>query len=138
MIWSSIDPGVAYFAEATWSGTDLAAVGVYPLDEVPQLLLELAVIEKPQVYRHARARNADIVDLAMSAARLAARFEHVVWYLPREWKGQVPKAIHHERIKEALTGPERLLVSGWNKSEREHIWDAIGLGLYHMQKEGKR
>lgn len=128
----SIDPGVEYYACAVWDSR-LRAVGLSPITAPLPVVDHELVIEKPQVYRHAKARNSDIVDLAVAAGRIAAQGEDAVyWYLPRVWKGQVPKKVHHERICAALTETERTVLDGWTKRDLKHILDAVGLGLYHL------
>lgn len=137
-IWWSADPGVKYVAYALWADRKLASTGLVPLEGFEPFTPDtrhLIVLEKPQVYRHARARSADLVDLAISAGRIEGMFSRAVWYLPREWKGQVPKKIHHPRILAQLTDREKSCLPS-KKGELKHILDAVGLGLYHMRAIG--
>lgn len=134
-IWWSADPGVKYVAYAMWLGSSLGATGMSALGGFSPMTRDLIVLEKPQVYRNSPARNADIVDLAMAAATIGAQFKEVVWYLPREWKGQIPKTIHHRRIRGQLTDLEHRALP-IKKSELKHVLDAVGIGLYHMQAIG--
>ena len=138
-VWWSCDPGVAYAAWAVWAEIELVGTGLDPIGEfVPQAgLVQLLVIEKPQVYKNARARSSDLVDLAVSTGRIAAPYENVVYYLPREWKGQTPKGIHHARIVSALSEYERRALPK-RKGELKHVLDAVGIGLYHMKQMGAR
>ncbi len=105
------------------------------------------------------------MDLAWQAALLAGAFvalgATLVEYLPAEWKGQIQKPVHHERIWAALSSAERAIVadtfqdpeiqilaarrkgalSRWARSSNAHypansrlpdVLDAVGLGLFHL------
>jgi hypothetical protein len=49
---------------------------------------------------------------------------------PKEWKGQVPKGVFHERIRSRLHKVERDAVAKFSKSRRSHVLDACGLALW--------
>jgi hypothetical protein len=51
-------------------------------------------------------------------------------YLPRKWKGAVPKPIHHARIRALLSETERTVIDGLAR-DRDAM-DAVGLGLFHV------
>lgn len=130
----AIDPGVRYFAAACLEqGTLKGCFMGKPWGANP-LLVQASelVIEKPQVYAHARARNSDLVDLAIAAGQIARDHPRVNWYLPREWKGQTPKAVHRERIRACLSQDELRLMACWSKGKLLHLWDAVGLGLKYV------
>jgi len=59
-------------------------------------------------------------------------------YLPREWKGQVPKRIHQPRIIKALTDEERAEMdkdlAPYTKSLRHNALDAVGIGLKYLRR----
>jgi hypothetical protein len=131
-MWSSIDPGVHYFAEAIWDERLLFSVRLVQGDTAAPT--DLAVIEKPQVYApgHTRARSSDIVDLAIAAGRISKTFPRTEWVRPAQWKGQVPKRIHHERVRSAMTEHELSLLLRLTGGELKHIMDAIGIGLVHL------
>jgi hypothetical protein len=101
------------------------------------------VIEKMQVYDHTPPAQANAcILLSLMAGRVTGLFAGSVpsngnfEYLPKKWKGQVPKAIHQVRIKTTLSPAERQRVK-LPKSKKGHhdIWDAVGIGLYHLRKE---
>lgn len=125
-----MDPGVGYYAIAYWTNSALWRAGLLPVED-KGTRTALCVIEKPQVYKATRVRNRDIEDLLFSAGRIAERHGSYVAYLPSQWKGQVPKHVHHARILSELTEHEKACLEGFTKTERGHIVDAIGLGLYH-------
>lgn len=135
--FDSIDPGVDYFARARWEDNTLVAAGIYPATQPPEARV-LVIMEKQQVYKHSTARSSDIVDLAIAAGGYAKAYGKAIWYLPREWKGQIPKKAHHPKILAALTERERELLSVFNKTQLKDILDAVGIGLYHLEVTGQR
>lgn len=104
--------------------------------------LDVVVIEKPQAYAGHTAKNNAIIDVAIGAGfALGVFFTKCYNYqlvLPREWKGQVPKAIHQKRIMAKLSQEELALLEGFNKGELKDIIDAIGIGLWWLEQEGLR
>ena len=100
------------------------------------------VIEKMQIYESTPLAHAnDCITLSLTAGRVTGLFsgwvgDNTFEYTPRTWKGQVPKGIHIERIKEELTDPEtRRLQLPKDKKKQLDVWDAVGIGLYHLRKE---
>jgi len=63
--------------------------------------------------------------------------------LPRDWKGQVPKSVTLRDCRRILT-PDELVVGGGYctksncKCKHHDKWDAIGLGLYGLNRLGIR
>jgi hypothetical protein len=90
------------------------------------------LIEEPTLYRHSKARPADVMALQLKVGELKGRFEavgcRVELVQPRTWKRQVPKDIHNARTLKALTDAERRLVEG----QRHDVIDAVGLGLWKL------
>lgn len=94
------------------------------------------VCEIPQIYdpRAAKTvkRPSDLIDVTVAAGRMtgAVRTEYV---LPAQWKGQVPKAVHHKRVRATLMTDEQVVSDAYldtiKPALRHNIWDAIGLGL---------
>ncbi len=94
------------------------------------------VLEYPRIYPNHSNKRAedpnDCLELAgvdgAIAAYLGGNVSHV---FPSEWKGQVPKAIMIERIKKTLTKEEtqRVELAG---AKSHNIWDAVGIGLFHL------
>lgn len=139
--FDAIDPGRDYWAEATFENGILVWCKMRAWDDGwvawPNIPNTNVVIEMPQLYRHGKHRAKDIADLTFSAGAIAARYSNVVRYLPAEWKGQVDKEIHHERILRALNLSERRIVDGLKKKDSKHILDAVGLGLFHLNRLGR-
>lgn len=137
----SIDPGVKYYAWATWVSGRLTNAGADILADDFQrcAVVDTLVVEKPQVYqtRSAKGPASDLIDLAISVGRIIVTHPHdqLLTPLPREWKGQIPKAVHHTRIAMALTEAEKKIVldaCDKNKSRTKDIMDAVGLGLWAL------
>ena len=136
----SIDPGVDYYAWAEWRDGRLIGAGLATFADAPTTA-QTAIIEKPQVYAETKSkgvRSSDIVNLSIAVGRLVERFHSVELVLPGTWKGQLPKKIHHERILAQLTSGERGLLEGMKQKELVHVLDAVGLGLYYLNRVGKR
>ena len=97
------------------------------------------VIEKMQIYEGTPTAQANAcILLSLMAGRVTGMFgaSKTHEYLPKTWKGQVPKAIHHKRIEQKLTMFEFARIE-FPKTKLGHhdIWDAIGIGLYHLRKK---
>jgi hypothetical protein len=67
----------------------------------------------------------------------------VKYVSPRGWKGNVPKDISHDRIRERLKKQGSLLDGALkfvelpkSKKHQLDVWDAIGIGLFAIK--GKR
>jgi hypothetical protein len=86
------------------------------------------VCEWPQKYDDKRKYHEDLDSLHAVGHALASL--HDGWleaYRPGAWKGNVPKAAHHRRLRRALTKEEMKKAP----PEREHdSWDAVGIGLF--------
>jgi hypothetical protein len=98
------------------------------------------VIEKMQIYDSTPLAHAnDCIILSLMAGRVTGLFSGFVGdstfeYFPHQWKGQVPKEIHQVRIREKLTAAETKRVQLPKARSKQHdVWDAIGIGLYHLR-----
>ena len=105
------------------------------------------IYERQQVYRKGRGENVnpdDLLQLAYvngaTAALVALDYydPDPVGYLPREWKGQVPKDKHHPRIMASLTDGEREKAEAdlgrYTAHLRHNAIDAIGIGLRWLRR----
>lgn len=118
------DPmGWAVFQERELQCAGSCALENFPLD--PSYGIGLVVFELPNY----RARGG-IDDIAKCAARggLAAGHVHApwCWITPMQWKGQVPKNIMVQRVKDQIDPEEQKKVYG----RATHVYDAIGMGLW--------
>ena len=85
-------------------------------------------IEDPQFYRSKRKAHADLASLKKLIHSLEYEGARPLLKIkPVAWKGNVPKEVHHERLKKELSRSELKLVP-----EDHNVWDAVGLGLYAL------
>jgi hypothetical protein len=121
-----------------WLGQFLLSLGkpFYATDD-----LDTIVLEWPQVYRQGQLKGdpGDLLPLAGVDAAIAALAPSVEikHYLPREWKGQLPKGVVFEgRVLDRLTTPELAILNetlkGLTPSLHHNVFDACGLGLYTL------
>ena len=147
----SIDPGVSACGVAIWEkdklilaklisaqGSDRAKSLTQQINELvydvcESRLVDLA-IEFPQIYHaYAKGDRNDLLELAATIGALTYGLRMpVTRYLPREWKGQVPKKIMCDRIKKKLLPIEMTHVQLPVKSLQHNVWDGIGIGLKHL------
>jgi len=104
------------------------------------------IMEYPKVYTqgHLKGDPNDLLPLAGVDAAIAMLSQcrsdasdrpKITFYLPQEWKRQVPKAIHHERIIAEMTELEKNVApKQLPKSILHNVYDAIGIGLFHLQR----
>ena len=157
MRYLALDPGVctgwAVFEDGPGRPPGLPtlyACGVAKEEDVDYEKMYLphsSVIELPQIYSAKDSKgdpNVNIVPLILMVGRYQERLQgggvHVELYLPREWKGQLDKAVHHPRIYGALSPKEQGIVAkagnGIAPSLRHNMMDAVGLGQWAC-KHGK-
>lgn len=164
--WVSLDPGLRHCGVAVWRGTGLVWAGLVkgaPTGRGPQAWATMAdevfgavyqarlpdfyvggiVTEYPQVYRHGPGDPADLIELAGVVGAVVAGLSesppvHITGYLPRDWKGQVPKDVMCARIMSKLTPADLAAIQPCAPSLLHNVQDAIGIGLFHLQKLGQR
>lgn len=93
----------------------------------------VVVIEKMQIYPNERVKDPnDLLEVNKVVGMCHFLGETVVEYTPREWKGQLPKRVHHARIRKALSKLELDVLGRYIKNE--HVLDAVGLGLHYLRR----
>ena len=102
----------------------------HQVDHLP----EAWVVEKPQKYERQRAKHADLDALLEVVKELGSSVAYLKRFLPAQWKGQVPKAAHHIRIRAAITVPEQVHLP---KTSGHDALDAAGLGLFALGRTGR-
>ena len=112
---------------AAWMGYD--SVVLY--DNRPDYFIS----EVPQVYRAGASKGDpdDLIQLAGVVGVFAQAFRATthLGVKPREWKGQVPKDVHHARLVKTLTPEELAMVeASAPPSLRHNVLDAVGIGRY--------
>lgn len=108
----------------------------YPRTLVPA---DHVIIEMPQFYRASQSKGDpnDLAKVAVGVGKYLARYEDMgattATVLPADWKGQVPKGVHHPRILAKLTPEEQAVVHAaglkWGKAVHNTM-DAVGLGQW--------
>lgn len=153
----SIDLGVRYVGAAWWADGRLVAAERVTAPRTRtdgearrllarELVARAAVLdpdgdaaivcETPQDYTAHAACRVDLDRMRGTATTLRAwlgpssRWRMV---LPREWKGNVPKRVHHDRARLALTAEERALVE-WADLD---VADGVALGLWALGRTGR-
>jgi len=83
---------------------------------------------------------ADLIAVTHTGAYVAGVLRpHTLRYpTAQQWKGSVPKRIHHDRIAKILSPAERAVVA-WvavrvPSSLLHNVWDAVGLGLWGLDR----
>lgn len=90
------------------------------------------VCEWPQKYPDAPKYHANLDELYAVGDALG-----VTWakkYAPRTWKGNVPKDVHHRRLRSRLTSTESTRMPAMSEHD---AWDATGIGLYATGRTGR-
>jgi hypothetical protein len=135
----AIDPGLdtgwAYFRSAT----DLVSCGVTDARELGLSGIGCVIIEKPVIYS-ARLMKGDpnnIITLALQVGAYREYFQsrgaRVALVTPGTWKGQIPKPIHHARVKAALSPANKAILDACVQylpaSKAHNAIDAVALGF---------
>lgn len=157
----TVDPGlrgcgVAYFVgpELKWAGYPenpekkkrgpeawfAIAEAIYFKFKDLEYRVDEYVCEIPQVYRQSKGDPNDLIEISGVAAAVGALFpcDTVSGYKPREWKGQIKKELHHPRIIAQLSPEEMTRIAEPRKTLLHNVYDAIGIGLYHLDRKGVR
>lgn len=140
----AIDPGLCTgWAEVAHNGKLFACGATHDLfvDRGAAATPDYVVIERPQVYRAAASKGDpnDLITLAIQVGEYKQFFERrgarVVFYRPSEWKGQLPKKVHHRRVWDVLDDVERSIVGVAGDrvpaGDRHNLMDAVALGKWY-------
>lgn len=98
------------------------------------------IIEVPQIYpgQQQKGDQNDLIDLAVVVGRYvecaSAQCFRVRLVKPREWKGQLPKDVCWQRVRETLTAVELEHMEKVPKSKAHNMHDAIGLGTWFQKR----
>lgn len=150
----AVDPGVRALGWALFQYRSLAACGASILkqsDPDRNIALhreaigyaEEGVMER-MVWRpnDPKSRPNDLLNVQLiGAAALAGQVRTFRTVTPSEWKGTIPKAIHHKRIRSVLSEAETATLEealrGVRKSHHKEVLDAIGIGLFAFKRTNK-
>lgn len=142
----AIDPGkvtgVAAF-NSTHDGALISAT-ICTLDQCREFIDAWnpgdCVIEVPHVYAGhlQKGDQNDLISLAVMVGRYAeiasSRGFSVRLVKPAEWKGQLPKDVCWQRVRETLTPHELENVAKVPKSDAHNMHDAIGIGTWIQKR----
>lgn len=137
------DAGLAVFIEGALKAVSLLSSDDKEITNPWVAGHKVVVCEIPQVYRGSTVNPQSLVTLAYRAGYLTGlvRPTHLVQVKPTQWKGQIPKDIHHEQILRQLEVGERLVLDqclkNIPKSKHHNVYDAVGLGLWYLQRRLK-
>lgn len=133
----AIDPdtkvyGWAYFVDGILRATEAAPL----MGGLPHLPLDTTIVcEIPENRSGSSARKNDIIKLAFAAGRIVGNRPCIV-RTPSDWKGQLPKKVHWERMREALSRQELTVLDAaladTKKGSHPEILDAVALGLTQL------
>jgi hypothetical protein len=154
----AIDPGVKMCGFAVFADDELVDAGIVRPSKrnrkslfdsaysMANLLRDKAVlsfadlvVERMRIYNKLAQEGDpnDLLDVAyvtgIIVGRLACYFRTLRTPTAHEWKGNIPKPIHHERIKRDCPQAEPL-AQKTAKTYRHNVYDAIGLGLWAIEK----
>lgn len=153
--WRDMAFAVDGWAGSVWAGIHSDWKERFTLSDYPTVDRSSLALEVMQVYGGPRKEDPnDLLELNGVQGAISATvddLDEIVAYLPRQWKGQVPKDVMCRRI----TKPGRLteqelentgLVRADNAIGAKHpnipthllhnVLDAIGIGLYHLNRLG--
>ncbi len=151
-----IDPGDDT-GWSKWEDRQLVSCGLCHPEDYPELPFVIGLpkesinltIENPEVYSGNRQVDPNnLVTLGRKVGELLGVYRayyHLLGIplsydivLPKQWKGQVPKEIHHDRELPKLDGTEkRVLLSAMrsvSEGKRHNIKDAVCLGIWRHKR----
>jgi hypothetical protein len=120
--------------------TSIASKDIWPLEWVEHPTHLNVVIELPQIYRAAQSKGDpnDLIQVAEEVGRWRGRFESIgvlpSLVKPAEWKGQVPKDVHHARASKVLFPAELARIPKLPKTQAHNMMDAVALGLWRLSR----
>ena len=142
----AIDPGKVNLGWAQYRDGALVACGLTTAHSPVAHARALAHLAGPDVLvlEQMAPRDipnaADLIAVSHTGAYVAGALRPVVLLYPTalEWKGSVPKRIHHDRIAAKLSPDERAVVA--EVAVRvpagllHNVWDAVGLDLWGLRR----
>lgn len=151
MIVVGVDPGTRALGLALFEHGRLAHVQLVRAKGLEQMLSAILdlnrywadrlVVERAEVYPDGNAKPNDLGQLLIVAGAIAGSVRHTRLMLPypKQWKGQVPKNIHHDKLRKGLTDADRRVLDAAMSfvppSLRHNMLDAVGLARWGMREQ---
>lgn len=158
----SIDPGVAA-GVAVWEDRELASAWLVQstgaaefVDHSKTIIATLRyrfgaalegarlICEVPQIYHQSKQKGDqnDLIYLTLLVGAIAVRFApigEVTLVTPFDWKKNTPKEVMTKRTQAVLSPAEQARIELPRATKIQHnVWDAVGIGYYHLKKGNKR
>lgn len=148
MILLSIDPGADTGWAVSRDGWIISCGIVHPAKgqriPVPPTVPNRVVSELPEDWHGRGKKKASVADLITLSNRLGRLEEAyllagatLLQVTPSAWKGQVPKDVHHAKVRRDLTPGEILTVdrdlAAYAPGMRHNAWDAIALNKWYTK-----
>lgn len=134
-----VDPGKHECGIAVFAGQRLMRAALVKTawgPATPSGVCSRAYVEKMQVYSRGRKKvdPDDLIEVSNAGGRVAANCAEVILQQPREWKGQVPKKIMHERMWGILSPAEAAVLKALAcpPGKRHNVYDAVCIGLKNL------
>lgn len=107
-----------------------------PLREYKQRPVQLVIEDHEFRYGNEKMKVNTFANMYAVGVCVASAFPFVpaAFYVPKEWKGTVPKAIKTQRIMQVERDLNENLDESLFQNEQDDIVDAIGLGRFHIDK----
>ena len=139
----SIDPGTKQMGWAYWEDGKLKACGIAQgkdwlatLRDLPDIVVDKVCVEDQQIYRSSPIDAHSLLAVARVVGGIAILYNPKTLKLikPRQWKGQLPKAICNKRTINKLSEEEKGILNngGYKKSVLHNLYDAVGIGLWEL------
>lgn len=139
----AVDPDKRGFAYSIWEGGQFIDAGLYRRDDCSPFWISrklsdmeptLLVCEKPRAYpgQAAKGDPNDLIDLSQTVGACLASCNASFTVYPSDWKGQLPKEVHHARLQKHPLWSARagLCVGLVSAGLRHNVLDAIGIGVW--------
>ncbi len=139
----AVDPAARGFAWALLGPGGLVACGeAASVRDLPPMPRQVEVfMERPQDYVAFGVAHDDLDRLRRTLraiATWAAKAGYAVVYTtPHAWKGNVPKVVHHNRLRGVLGGGDVGVALPGEPGYNHNVADAVGLALFRAGRVGR-
>jgi hypothetical protein len=138
LILYALDPGEctghAWFREGVLQWAGVVSLSDPVLGRPDRLVIEIPNAHESKGKERSKRDPQAIITLAITCGQWIRHVSapDTVRVFPSVWKGQVPKAVHNQRVLACLTPDERQLIPALAASKLHNVIDAVGLGLFNL------